>query len=309
MNIDKKVSRYGTVGQIGKKNLNCINSKVLNKIFDKNLYSLMKSRLYELELNGNKELFNIAQLEGFARQGNEEADSIVQAVSKEIDELLAKYTDTKQFDSFDKYILEMANIIDKANKERDVLEADKTRAVKAWDDAKSRTDVKASWTNARKTEYLEALEKHEESCKMLYESTKQELEDLRNDLYIRLQLFYGLNGDLVDDNTMKLLQANMTLTEEEYDSFAFRFRGNPTMLRVINEYAVRKKVESKLLKEYMLEVKHNSKKVLDVFDRFKSFCLQSVSNNSASRNAVLGHLDRLGAEALKSLEDITVKPM
>ena len=48
-------------------------SKILNKIFDKDLYNTVKAERYELDYSGNKVMYNIEQLEGLAEQGNEEA--------------------------------------------------------------------------------------------------------------------------------------------------------------------------------------------------------------------------------------------
>lgn len=45
-------------------------SKILNKIFDADLYNTVKAERYELDQNGNKNMYNIGQLEGLAEQGN-----------------------------------------------------------------------------------------------------------------------------------------------------------------------------------------------------------------------------------------------
>lgn len=43
-------------------------SKILNKIFDKDLYNTVKAERYELDYSGNKVMYNIEQLEGLAEQ-------------------------------------------------------------------------------------------------------------------------------------------------------------------------------------------------------------------------------------------------
>ena len=65
-------------------------SKILNKIFDADLYNTVKAERYELDQNGNKNMYNIGQLEGLAEQGNEEAKAIVDKVNNEVDEMLKK---------------------------------------------------------------------------------------------------------------------------------------------------------------------------------------------------------------------------
>ena len=41
-------------------------SRILNKIFDKDLYNTVKAERYELDYSGNKVMYNIGQLEGLA---------------------------------------------------------------------------------------------------------------------------------------------------------------------------------------------------------------------------------------------------
>jgi hypothetical protein len=65
-------------------------SRILNKIFDKDLYNTVKAERYELDYSGNKVMYNIGQLEGLAEQGNEEAKAIVDKVNNEVDEMLKK---------------------------------------------------------------------------------------------------------------------------------------------------------------------------------------------------------------------------
>lgn len=43
-------------------------SRILNKIFDKDLYNTVKAERYELDYSGNKVMYNIGQLEGLAEQ-------------------------------------------------------------------------------------------------------------------------------------------------------------------------------------------------------------------------------------------------
>ena len=69
-------------------------SRILNKIFDKDLYNTVKAERYELDYSGNKVMYNIEQLEGLAEQGNEEAKAIVDKVNSEVNEMLKKTNTT-----------------------------------------------------------------------------------------------------------------------------------------------------------------------------------------------------------------------
>ena len=113
-------------------------SKILNKIFDEDLYNTVKAERYELDQNGNKNMYNIGQLEGLAEQGNEEAKAIVDKVNNEVDEMLKKMDNGDYlFKTFNEYILEMARLTEEASKQRDEVEAKHDKAKKAWDKASS----------------------------------------------------------------------------------------------------------------------------------------------------------------------------
>ena len=99
-------------------------SKILNKIFDVDLYNTVKAERYELDQNGNKNMYNIGQLEGLAEQGNEEAKAIVDKVNNEVDEMLKKMDNGNYlFKTFNEYIFEMARLTEEASKQREEVEA------------------------------------------------------------------------------------------------------------------------------------------------------------------------------------------
>lgn len=47
---------------------------------------------------------------------------------------------------------------------------------------------------------------------------------------------------------------------------------------------------------------------MEAFERFEHFCMNAVATDNAVRRANAGCLDRLGAEALESLDEIAIKP-
>lgn len=79
-------------------------SKILNKIFDRDLYYTVKAERYELDHSGHKVIYNIEQLEGLAEQGNEEAKTIVDKVNNEVDEMLKKMDNGDYFGSIPKFV-------------------------------------------------------------------------------------------------------------------------------------------------------------------------------------------------------------
>ena len=112
-------------------------SKILNKIFDRDLYNTVKAERYELDQNGNKNMYNIGQLEGLAEQGNEEAKAIVDKLNNEVDEMLKKMDSGNYlFKTFNEYILEMARLTEEASKQREEVEAKHDKAEKAWKEAR-----------------------------------------------------------------------------------------------------------------------------------------------------------------------------
>lgn len=284
-------------------------SKILNKIFDRDLYNTVKAERYELDQNGNKNMYNIGQLEGLAEQGNEEAKAIVDKVNNEVDEMLKKMDSGNYlFKTFNEYILEMARLTEEASKQREEVEAKHDKAEKAWKEAKSAVNVSDSWTSARKTEYLLANEEYDKSCKEIYNDLKQKLTALKSEFHICLKGFYTITPERIDNNVLALLDSGIDVSEEEIDSLLFKYRFNTTMIRIVANYAIKNKKETKLLTTYRLGATSNGTAEMKAFERFEHFCMNAVSTNNALRRSNAGCLDRLGAEALESLDEIAIKP-
>lgn len=284
-------------------------SKILNKIFDRDLYNTVKAERYELDQNGNKNMYNVEQLEGLAEQGNEEAKAIVDKVNSEVDEMLKKMDNGDYlFKTFNEYILEMARLTEEASKQRDEVEAKHDKAEKAWKEARSAINVSDSWTSARKTEYLLANEEYDNSCIGIYNDLKQKLTALKSEFHIHLKEFYTVTPDRIDNNTMALLNSGIDVSEEEIDSLLFKNRFNTTMIRMISNYASKNKKGTNLLTTYRLGATSNGTAEMKAFERFEHFCMNAVATDNAVRRANAGCLDRLGAEALESLDEIAIKP-
>ena len=254
-------------------------------------------------------MYNIEQLEGLAEQGNEEAKAIVDKVNSEVDEMLKKMDNGDYlFKTFNEYILEMARLTEEASKQRDEVEAKHDKAEKAWKEAKSAVNVSDSWTSARKTDYLLANEEYDKSCKEIYNDLKQKLTALKSEFHIHLKGFYTVTPDRIDNNTMALLNSGIDVSEEEIDSLLFKNRFNTTMIRMISNYASKNKKGTNLLTTYRLGATSNGTAEMKAFERFEHFCMNAVATDNAVRRANAGCLDRLGAEALESLDEIAIKP-
>lgn len=284
-------------------------SKILNKIFDADLYNTVKAERYELDQNGNKNMYNIGQLEGLAEQGNEEAKAIVDKVNNEVDEMLKKMDSGNYlFKTFNEYILEMARLTEEASKQRDEVEAKHDKAEKAWKEARSAINVSDSWTSARKTEYLLANEEYDKSCIGIYNDLKQKLTALKSEFHICLKGFYTITPERIDNNVLALLDSGIDVSEEEIDGLLFKYRFNTTMIRIICDYADRKRMNTKLFQSYFYATRNNGKLEMEAFERFEHFCMNAVATDNEVRRANAGCLDRLGAEALESLDEIAIKP-
>lgn len=284
-------------------------SKILNKIFDADLYNTVKTERYELDYSGNKVMYNIEQLEGLAEQGNEEAKAIVDKVNSEVDEMLKKMDNGDYlFKTFNEYILEMARLTEEASKQREEVEAKHDKAEKAWKEAKSASNVSDSWTSARKTEYLLANEEYDNSCIGIYNDLKQKLTALKSEFHICLRGFYTVTPERIDNNVLALLDSGIDVSEEEIDSLLFKYRFNTTMIRIICDYANKKRMNTKLFRSYSHAVKNNGKLEMEAFERFEGFCNHAAARDNALRRANAKCLDRLGAEALESLDTIAIKP-
>lgn len=212
------------------------------------------------------------------------------------------------FKTFNEYILEMARLTEEASKQRDEVEAKHDKAEKAWKEARSAINVSDSWTSARKTEYLLANEEYDKSCIGIYNDLKQKLTALKSEFHICLKGFYTITPERIDNNVLALLDSGIDVSEEEIDGLLFKYRFNTTMIRIICDYADRKRMNTKLFQSYFYATRNNGKLEMEAFERFEHFCMNAVATDNAVRRANAGCLDRLGAEALESLDEIAIKP-
>ena len=146
------------------------------------------------------------------------------------------------------------------------------------------------------------------SCKEIYNDLKQKLTALKSEFHICLKGFYTITPERIDNNVLALLDSGINISEEEIDGLLFKYRFNTTMIRIVANYAIKNKKETKLLTTYRLGVTSNGTAEMKAFERFEHFCMNAVSTNNALRRANAGCLDRLGAEALESLDEIAIKP-
>ena len=202
----------------------------------------------------------------------------------------------------------MARLTEEASKQRDEVEAKHDKAEKAWKEARSAINVSDSWTSARKTEYLLANEEYDKSCIGIYNDLKQKLTALKSEFHICLKGFYTITPERIDNNVLALLDSGIDVSEEEIDGLLFKYRFNTTMIRIICDYADRKRMNTKLFQSYIYATRNNGKLEMEAFERFEHFCMNAVATDNAVRRANAGCLDRLGAEALESLDEIAIKP-
>ena len=141
--------------------------------------------------------------------------------------------------------------------EGEEVEAKHDKAEKAWKEARSTVNVSDSWTSARKTEYLLANEEYDKSCKEIYNDLKQKLTALKSEFHICLKGFYTITPERIDNNVLVLLDSGIDVSEEEIDSLLFKYRFNTTMIRIVANYAIKNKKETKLLTTYRLGATSN----------------------------------------------------
>ena len=102
---------------------------------------------------------------------------------------------------------------------------------------------RAEW----KATYLRAEEDFKTAIADLHTKMNEALDKVQEQLQEHLDDFYGPNGSRIDDTAMKLLNAEFPFNEAEFDRLAGRYTDNPTMLRILDQYAGAHELRSQMV--------------------------------------------------------------
>ena len=161
---------------------------------------------------------------------------------------------------------------------------------------------RAEW----RASYLRAEEDFKMAIADLHTEMNEALDKVQEQLQEHLDDFYSPNGSRIDDTVMKLLDAGFPFNEAEFDRLIGGYTDNPTMLRLLDQYAKAHELRSQMVVILSYYAKQRGQKEKDFFKGLRELALMAI------RDSVLpsyqGRFDEMAEKTIASLQALPVHP-
>ena len=171
-----------------------------------------------------------------------------------------------------------ADMRPRAEKIRSTVEDARSKWEKVYNDRHASEVSKASW----KAEYLQAEENFKKGIADLESEAGKAFDNVREQLQEHLNDFYDPNGSRIDDTTVKLLGIGFPFKKNEFDRLAARYTDNPTMLRILIQYAEKNGLRSDLISTLEYYIDHGRKTEMGYFDNLREFAVKVIHDKGMS---------------------------
>lgn len=157
--------------------------------------------------------------------------------------------------------------------------------------------------NRAEADYVEAKEAFA-NAKRAYASSINEVENIRRELEKDIQENTRARADDMDVNAMELLKSGI-LSPSEYKALLNDFQNNPTMVRMIGNYAKQRADEAEKHKDTdmrsALFAVYAESRSMDGSEHLQAFgYLEDVYRRCVNNTAMIGYWDQLTAETVEN---------
>ena len=158
-----------------------------------------------------------------------------------------------------------------------------------------------------KATYLRAEEDFKTAIADLHTKMNEALDKVQEQLQEHLDDFYGPNGSRIDDTAMKLLNAEFPFNEAEFDRLAGRYTDNPTMLRLLDQYAGAHELRSQMVVTLSYYAKQRGRKEMDYFKGLRELALMAIRDKGVIPS-YQARFDDMVEKTIASLKALPVRP-
>lgn len=162
---------------------------------------------------------------------------------------------------------------------------------------------RAEW----KASYLRAEEDFKTAIADLHTEMNEALDKVQEQLQEHLDDFYGPNGSRIDDTTMKLLDAGFPFNEAEFDRLISGYKDNPTMLRMLAQYAENNNLRSELVSVLGHYANQRGRKELEYFKSIRELAVLAIRDKGVIPS-YQARFDEMAEKAIASLQVLLVRP-
>ena len=214
---------------------------------------------------------------------------------------------TMRHRDFTGYVSDLRKIQNDMGKRAENIRSKVEKARSKWKevsrDTKASEVSKASW----KAEYLQAEEDFKTAIADLHTEMNAALDKVQEQLQEHLDDFYGPNGSRVDDATMKLLNAEFPFNEAEFDRLAGGYTDNPTMLRILDQYARAHELSSRMVVTLSYYAKQRGRKELEYFKSIRELAVLAIRDKGVIPS-YQARFDDMVEKTIASLKALPVRP-
>lgn len=224
-------------------------------------------------------------------------------------ELTASHPGAKH-DSFSGYVEELRDLYATAAPKRAELRKELQQAEIAWEQAKNSGLSEDALMRGR-IAYLDAQEHYTGALEDLQAQTAESIAEIRTRFSDRVNEFYKPDGAKIDNDIVTLLNSGVRLRESEVLNLAKESRNNPTMLRLLGDYAEQHKIRTPEVLELYDRALSEGRRETETFDRVVDALNLSVGDSEVSAtvwNPDNGLFDRVCSDAIQTFADSSVKP-
>ena len=210
--------------------------------------------------------------------------------------------------SFAEYMRDVQKIQEDMGKKAQSLRGTVEKAREDWKRVTNDKSISELGRAEWKATYLRAEEDFKTAIADLHTEMNEALDKVQEQLQEHLDDFYGPNGSRIDDTTMKLLNAEFPFNEAEFDRLAGGYTDNPTMLRILDQYARAHELSSRMVVTLSYYAKQRGQKEMDYFKGLRELALMAIRDKGVIPS-YQARFDEMVEKTIASLKAIPVRPM
>ena len=287
-------------------------------VVDEELYEKLVARRYDVSpdwRNVPLETVEIAaDSKDYAKypEWQKKCREIVEQVKAEIKKYYSAKDGRKEYKTmkhqdFTGYVDDLRKIQEDMGKKAQSLRGTVEKAREDWKRVTNDKSISELGRAEWKASYLRAEEDFKTAIADLHTEMNEALDKVQEQLQEHLDDFYGPNGSRIDDTTMKLLNAEFPFNEAEFDRLAGRYTDNPTMLRILDQYAGAHELRSQMVVTLSYYAKQRGRKEMDYFKGLRELALMAIRDKGVIPS-YQARFDDMVEKTIASLKALPVRP-
>ena len=296
-----------------------MNRILLGIIVDEKLYEKLTARRYDIAPDWKDVPLETVEIAADSKdyakypEWQKKCREIVEQVKAEIKKYYSAKDGRKEYKTmkhqdFTGYVDDLRKIQEDMGNKAQSLRGTVEKARETWKRVTNDKSISELGRAEWKATYLRAEEDFKTAIADLHTEMNEALDKVQEQLQEHLDDFYGPNGSRIDDTTMKLLNAEFPFNEAEFDRLAGGYTDNPTMLRILDQYARAHELSSRMVVTLSYYAKQRGQKEMDYFKGLRELALMAIRDKGVIPS-YQARFDEMVEKTIASLKAIPVRPM